>query len=163
VLVDRSDARSTNSGAPGSALATCAYLNVEPVLTRAAFQDDAGLSGSPQATDLAVDAPCTDLRCLWVDRPPVSGGAAVPSAAIGCRLHGHVAVWPSGANRTNDPPRLLAGRAALLVLEGVTDVEGLVGDEERGHVAILGGAVLHEHAFREPDEVAWAEDPRVRL
>jgi hypothetical protein len=47
VLVDRSDARGTNSDLVrlGSALATCAYLNVKPVLTRAAFQDDAGLSG----------------------------------------------------------------------------------------------------------------------
>src|SRR4029450_3940585 len=57
----------------------------------------------------------------------------------------------------------LAGRALLLVLEGVADVEWLVGDEQRRHVAVLGGAVLHEHAFREPHEAARTERSRVRL
>jgi hypothetical protein len=48
------------------------------------------------------------------------------------------------------------------LLEGAVDVERLVGDEQRRHVAVLGGAVLHEHAFREPDEAAGAERPRLR-
>jgi hypothetical protein len=41
--------------------------------------------------------------------------------------------------------------------------KGLFGDEQGRHVAVVGGAVLHEHPFGEPDEAAGAERPLVGL
>ena len=42
------------------------------------------------------------------------------------------------------------------------DVEGIVGDEQEGAVPVGRSAMLHDAAFREPDEAAGSESALVR-
>src|SRR5215475_8462079 len=53
--------------------------------------------------------------------------------------------------------------ALLLVLEGVVDVERLVGDEKGDHVALVGGTVLHHHSLWKPQEASRPERSGMRL
>jgi hypothetical protein len=75
---------------------------------------------------------------------PATGGARVLSVVFGACV----------AERVS--------RESVLLLVRVVDIEGLVGDEQERAVPVGRGAMLHDAAFREPDEAAGSEGALVR-
>src|SRR5215469_2176684 len=69
---------------------------------------------------------------------------------LGCAEYGECAATAAGARRSG------------LLLVGVVDIEGLVGDEQEGAVPVGRGAMLHDAALREPDEAAGSVGALVR-